>query len=432
MTRVKWRFLLAGIAGCLLWVSTAPAQTNQTQSEGLLKTPPRVFLQCEGMDAIALRTQTAFVDHVAEADLAQVLVKIMLRSTEAGKEYTLVFTGRQEFAGIDDRLTYRAEPSASDEDINQGLARTLKMGLMCYTARTDVAGRISIAFDEKVKPTSVVDPWKFWVFKASTDLYMNGEKSYSDRSLSGSFSASRVTPEIKLSLRLSASSQKNSYIYEGEEILSHQDSLNFTGMWVKSLTEHWSVGAYLETGSSTYDNIDFEFIPAPAVEYNLFPYSQSTRRQLRFLYRLGFGRYRYREETIYGKMKENLVNESLSVTLELKQKWGSTTVSLSGAHYFNDFRKNRLGTTGMLQIRVFKGFQVSFLGGASWIHNQLALPKGDVSLEEVLLRRRELETSFRYYFLTGISFTFGSVRSNVVNPRFGVSGGMGQMTIIVN
>ncbi|MFA9453938.1 MAG: hypothetical protein ACERK6_08490, partial [Candidatus Aminicenantaceae bacterium] len=52
------------------------------------------------------------------------------------------------------------------------------------------------------------------------------------------------------------------------------------------------------------------------------------------------------------------------------------------------------------------------------IHDQLALPIGDASIDEVLLRRRELATDYDYSLSVGFRFTFGSVYSNVVNPRF--------------
>lgn len=39
--------------------------------------------------------------------------------------------------------------------------------------------------------------------------------------------------------------------------------------------------------------------------------------------------------------------------------------------------------------------------------------------EEILLMLRELETDFSYSFSVGLSFRFGSLKSNVVNPRFG-------------
>jgi hypothetical protein len=58
--------------------------------------------------------------------------------------------------------------------------------------------------------------------------------------------------------------------------------------------------------------------------------------------------------------------------------------------------------------------------GASYqrINDQLALPRGDASLEDILLDRRRLATSYRATGNMGLSYTFGSIFSNVVNPRF--------------
>ena len=59
------------------------------------------------------------------------------------------------------------------------------------------------------------------------------------------------------------------------------------------------------------------------------------------------------------------------------------------------------------------------------IHDQISLPKGQATIEQVLLRRTMLETNYSYYLGLGLSFTFGSIYSNVVNPRFsGGSSGM--------
>ena len=46
------------------------------------------------------------------------------------------------------------------------------------------------------------------------------------------------------------------------------------------------------------------------------------------------------------------------------------------------------------------------------------------SSEEVLLRQKQIATGYDYRFSVGLNFTFGSTRSNVVNPRFG-NGGRG-------
>ena len=61
----------------------------------------------------------------------------------------------------------------------------------------------------------------------------------------------------------------------------------------------------------------------------------------------------------------------------------------------------------------------SWAGTYARIHDQLSLPKGGASLDEILLQRKELETDYGYHISLGFNYTFGSVYSNVVNPRFG-------------
>jgi hypothetical protein len=56
------------------------------------------------------------------------------------------------------------------------------------------------------------------------------------------------------------------------------------------------------------------------------------------------------------------------------------------------------------------------------VHNQLSIPKGDYSIEDVLLERAELETQFTYFASIGLSYSFGSIYNNVVNSRFGGGG----------
>jgi hypothetical protein len=46
------------------------------------------------------------------------------------------------------------------------------------------------------------------------------------------------------------------------------------------------------------------------------------------------------------------------------------------------------------------------------------LPRRDASLEDVLLQRRRLATSYRGSGSVGLSYSFGSMFTNVVNPRF--------------
>jgi hypothetical protein len=295
----------------------------------------------------------------------------------------------------------------------------LKMGLMRYLAKTSVADRIRIGLLDQVNPTDVVDKWNFWVFSVNADVFSQGEQSYSNTLIYGSLSANRVTPGWKIRTSLSTSYARSAFDYEGSKIISALNSQSLQGLVVKSINDHWSVGAFLSSYSSTYENIRFSLNPEPAIEYDFFPYSRSTRRQLRLLYRVGFNLVRYRKETIYDKVRENLWKEGLDVTLELKENWGTISTSLGGSHYFQDFSKNRLKISGEMSIRLFKGLSFNISGDAAMIHDQLSLPKGRASLEEVLLRRKEQATTYNYSFSVGLSYTFGSIFSNIVNPRFG-------------
>jgi hypothetical protein len=66
-----------------------------------------------------------------------------------------------------------------------------------------------------------------------------------------------------------------------------------------------------------------------------------------------------------------------------------------------------------------KGLTFDIDGNYSITHDQLSLPKGDATLEEILLHRRELASDYDYFIRVGLDYSFGSIFSNVVNPRFG-------------
>jgi hypothetical protein len=432
MERWKTLFFVALLTTILFVSPLVFSQEEQVDIEELKKDAPKVFLDCGMCDIQYIKTEITFVNYVRDRKEAQVHILITTLSTgSGGREYTIAFIGQLDFEGINDTHKYFSEQSDTKDEIREGLVNALKIGLMSYVAKTPIASRINISYAEQVMEEAVKDKWNFWVFRLSGSGRFHGEKSYQSSSLSSSLAASRITEELKIRMSASMSHRKGIYTYDEDEIVSKRDSMSVSGLFVKSLGEHWSVGAFIRADSSTFENVKFAINPAPAVEFNLFPYSESTRRQLRFLYRVGFHSIKYREETIYDKISENLWNESLSVTLDIKEKWGSVSTTFAGSHYFHDLSKNRLTLFSILNIRLFKGLSFFAFGGGSRIHDQLALPKGGATLEEVLLQIKQLETDYNYFFSVGLSFTFGSIFTNVVNPRFG-SSGYGGINIIID
>lgn len=402
-----------------IFVVTTPAKAQQPDSDSLKKSAPRVFIDCNYCDLDFIRTEITFVNYVRDRKDAQVHVLITQQATGSdGTEYTMNFIGQEQFKGQNNILKHVSGKMDTAAEIRSGLARMLKIGLVSYAGKTPIADKLIVSFQDKAKPTSVEDRWNFWVFSVSGRIYFEGEKLSRYSYLTGQLSANRITPGFKFRTSLSASRSTDRFSYGDSSIVSTSKNQNFNLLGVKSLTDHWSVGGGLSAYTSTYSNIKFGIRPAPAVEYNFFHYSESTRRQLRVLWKPGYNFYNYYEETIFDKAREGRWGQSLSVALELKEKWGSITNSFEAFHYFDDPKKNHLRIYSELSLRLYKGLSFDMYGNFSRIHDQLSLSKGGASYEEVLLRRTQLATSYSYYAQIGLSYSFGSIFSNVVNPRF--------------
>jgi len=341
------------------------------------------------------------------------------RTASGGEEYTLTYIGLDRFAAKNDTLVYATPQDATDDDVRNKMVKMLKMGLMRYLADTPLADEISISYTKSTDAVVKKDRWNNWIFRISLDTFMDGQKSMKSHRYSGSVSANRITEEWKMRFNAYLSYRENIFNYDEETIISISKSKSLSALIVKSISDHWSIGFSSGIHSSFFSNLKTSYDFAPAVEYNIFPYSESTRRELRLLYKLGYGYMYYYEETLYDKMEEGRLRQSLQCELELKQPWGTIETSLSASHYFHDFNKNHISLYSNLSLRIFKGFSFRLFGSFSMVHDQLGLPKRGATKEEVLLSRRELETQYTYFAMAGLQYSFGSIFSNIVNPRFG-------------
>ena len=80
--------------------------------------------------------------------------------------------------------------------------------------------------------------------------------------------------------------------------------------------------------------------------------------------------------------------------------------------------KYRAESYASVNLKVGKGLSLNVGGRVSWIRDQVSLPKGEATRDEVLVRQRQLATSYEYRVFVGMSYTFGSIFNNIVNPRF--------------
>lgn len=415
---------------------TAAAMLGPVVAGAQALTPLAVFLDCRTRcESDYIRTEIAFVNWVRDRTVADVHVLITTQDAGAGgSAYTLAFIGLRGYAGRGDTLTYTSNPTTTSDEVRQGMTRTLAIGLAPFVARAGGGPQLRITAPGGVaeggpgqQTMPADDPWKAWVFEVDVSGDLSGEQNYRNREFDVEFNANRTTEAWKTTLETSYRHSGERAIHEDFEdgVLVGVDTETVVQRnWgtelvvVKSVTNHLSIGFRSAIGSNTFRNQRRRLEFTPAVEYNVFPYSESTRRRLVFQLAGGVDDFVYRDTTIFDQTRETFPMYFAAVIYATRQPWGSSGLRLEHRGYLNDLTKRSTELSGDMNVRVFRGLSVNFRGGYSWIHDQVYLPKGNRDLADVLLRRRALLTGFEYNASVGLTYTFGSIFNNVVNPRF--------------
>jgi hypothetical protein len=427
------RAITALLCTCLSAGSLA-AQQDTARTSSVM----RVYLDCEymGCDFDYFRTELAMVNWVRDRQVADVHILVSLQETGAGgREYTVTFIGLRQFAGLTDTLKYVAPPASTEDDMRKGLASRFRLGFVRYFARTPSGARITVTFGDTATGTQTStkrDPWKAWVFRLSARGFGFGEQQIKDFNGNLDVSANRITEVWKTSVNFGNRYGETRQTYptcdaatppvcKDTTYVNIRKGDNASLLQVRSLGARLSTGLRLTTRSSTYDNIRRVTQIFPALEYNLFPYAQSTRKQLTIEYDIGYGQYSYNDTTLFDKMSEGMAMQRLLVGVAARQPWGSIDVGSSLTSYFNDRGEYNIGSYGRLSWKVFRGFEIDLEGEFAKIEDQFYLRKKDFSQQEILTRSFQLPTDYRFFAFVRVGYTFGSIYNNVVNPR--MSGG---------
>lgn len=381
---------------------------------------PRLFLDCPYCDQNFMRRKVGFVVYVRDRADADVHALVTARVTAGGGlELTLRFIGLGRFAGMgEDVNTVFVPPLYTDDDLRKELARALRIGLARFAALTRVGSELDVSWKPVAVPARARDPWDHWIMSVGASGYFTGESTYTDGRASTSASAARVTDLWKI--------RSSAYLYlyetrfelgEGEVAESFRRDVGGSVLVGRSLGSHFTLGVRPSWSASTYTNIRSQYAGSGVAEWSVFPYSESTRRALVFQYALRGDRVFYYEETLFGKTDEALVSQSARGTLALTQPWGSVALSLYGSQYLHDVSKASAFSSLVLDLRLARGLSLTFSGSFSLVRNQLYLARGAATDEEILLRRRKLATDYDYSTSIGLTYTFGSLYTPVVNTR---------------
>ena len=387
----------------------------------------RVFLDCQTFrcDFDHFRREIPFVDWMRDRADAEVhVLGTSERTGGGGERFTFAFLGQGRFAGRADTLAYVSANTDTDPEVRDGLVRTVKLGLVPFLAATPDAERLRVTWegpDRALLAGASTDPWDLWVFTLGLDGDFDGESEERSLAMEGEIEAERTSENVKLRFQLSGRYGRDEFdIPELDStIVSVRKRSGASARSVWSLDEHWSAGAAATVFRDTYYNLDLSVTAGPAIEYDIFPYSESTRRQITFQYQIGVGAYDFTEITVFGETSEVRPLHRADVGVEFRQPWGTVGASLAASQYLHDLEKHSVGLWANLEIRLFRGLGLEVYTRAERVKDQLYLSGVGLTPEERLLRVRALETDFRYRLGIGLQYRFGSKVANVVNPRLG-------------
>lgn len=426
------RTLLAGlILSAATLLAAAPAAPAAAQVS--LDRPLRVFLDCNGFfcDLDYFTEEVPWVNFVRDRQDADVHVLGTRQSTGGGGgSYVLQFRGQAAFDGQQFTLSHTTVSDATEDMERQALAGAVQQGLAPFAATTPSAPRVEVLppappeDGDELSPED--DPWDRWSFRVSMNGFMNGESQQRFLTTNGNASATRVTADWKIQAFLSGS--QNTSVFELPDGTQRFEQRSYSGrlLTARSVGSHWALGGLVGWRQSTFANFRHSARVAPAIEYNVFPYGESNRRLLTVLWTLGAGYNVYDEVTIFNETEEALIEQRLIVAYDVTQPWGTVDVALRGNHYLAKFGEGdawpdpqyNASLSGNLRVRLFRGFSFNVGGNLEMVRSQLQLTAADLTEGEILTRQRELATNYRYFMHFGVQYQFGSIFTNVVNPRF--------------
>ena len=379
----------------------------------------RVFLDCQFCDDDFVRREVTFVDWVRDRSDADVHVLVTAqRTASGGRAYQLAFLVSE--VGRSDTLQTTVEPNSTDHERRAVFVEALKLGLVPHVLGTPQVHQLrieQIADRRQEVRGPKIDPWDSWVFEIEGSVSVDRERQQREFDVDTDFSARRITEAWRIRSFFWGNYERETFKGDEKSLNSDAHSGGAWMMAVKSLGPHWSAGVATSIRADTYDNIQRRIQIEPAVEYSYWDYAEAERRELLFIYRAGPRYTTYRDTTIFNKIAEPHWRQELEVRLNSMQPWGSADFDIEASHFLPDIKRYRLEMRGRLSLRLFRGFSLNLNASFERINDQVNLVRGNVSTEDLLLRRRELETDYRADVRIGLGYTFGSLYNNVVNTR---------------
>ncbi|WP_297088705.1 hypothetical protein [uncultured Draconibacterium sp.] len=381
----------------------------------------KVYIEGVRLDMDYMRRNMRFADFVNDPAVADVHIIISNRvSGSGGMVYSLMYNNLSFENFSDFTITCTTLSSDTFEEQRRKIKDALSLGLMPFVNQTKASDLLVLRYRgeaQNVSQAEIEDPWNSWTFRGDVNGSVNLEESKKVYNYSFNARADKVTEELRIRNNARRSVRTQKYTNDGEEYRSDNTSTYASSSVVKSLSSRWSTGAFGSFYNSNYRNTVYSISLKPAIEYNIFPWDVSDRKVFTIAYYIGPEWKKYYEETIYDKIREGLWEQALRLDLQIVQTWGEVQAGLNATNYLHDWSKNRITFDTDLSVRIMRGLSVRMGFRIENVHDQIYLPKGDISLEDVLLNKVQLPSTFEIGANFGVRVQFGSIYNNIVNNR---------------
>ncbi len=384
-----------------------------------------VFLDCSnGGDCYLdfIRNELNILTFVRDRIDADVQVIIKNQSNNnGGVQSNMILVGRNTFQVHSDTLHYFIDPNLTEAEKRNLFAKNLRKGLFPFLMETELGKEIEVSFPKRENiliDSTLIDPWNYWVFQLGVNGSVDGNENYLNLFGSGYFSINRETDKSRTGFYFNTNLSRQQFKNNDQTLV--YDFQNYYGEinHSKKLTEHVGVGISSFYEKSIFSNYRNRISLQPRFEYSIFPYKEFNTKRLILGVDIGPQYNQYIDSTIFLKTKELLFQDNFSLITSLTKPWGSVNIGLYWSNFLHDFSKNQFSVNGAISMRLFKGLNFSFWGNYAFVNDQINIRKGDISVDQLLVKNKELLSNYNFNLGMGISYRFGSKNNSQVFPSF--------------
>jgi len=415
------RKLLKGLILLLIHSASAVAQIQDSVQKD--QTVPKVFMICDFCDMDYYKNEIAHLVFVRDQRLADfnILFRV-IRTGSGGEEYSLEFNGNNSYEGITVREKFNSTPNMSQNNIREGLLAAIKRGSLHFLIHSPLASNIEYevkGLNNGQPADSIRDKWNLWIFNVNANLFGSGQEYTSNISMGTSFSANRTSEKNLFETGFWYNKNSSVFKIEGQDPIHY--SIMEYGIYSQdavSLGKHWALGYNSSIYASTVSNLRSNLTIAPTIEYNIFPYSESTNRQFRFNYQMGIRQSSYVSPSYRNHSSDLFLSQFFNIRYRLVKNWGNIGMGVGMLHLYDKENFYNINVSPSISWNIVKGLNFNVQGSYSVVRDQYFLKLDEATSTEVITGQTQLKSAYNFFVAMGISYSFGSIYNNVVNVRF--------------